>query len=132
MLFLKYLIIGCFFLNPVGCLAWDNAAPSGFLQGHLEIVSQKPAELVDGEVPTVTPETFAEYPLIVLSQDTKKEVALFTADKNGNYRVTLPPGTYILDVQDRTRKHVRAKPKRFTVVSKQITHVDMEIDTGIR
>jgi hypothetical protein len=132
MLFLKYLIIGCFFLSPAGCLAWDNAAPSGFLQGHLEIVSPKPVELVDGEVPKVTPETFAEYPLIVLSQDTKKEVALITADKNGNYRVALPPGTYILDVQDRARKHVRAKPKRFTVVSKQIAHVDMDIDTGIR
>jgi hypothetical protein len=36
------------------------------------------------------------------------------------------------DVQDRARKHVRAKPQRFTVVSKQTVHVDMDIDTGIR
>jgi hypothetical protein len=132
MLFLKYLVVGCMFLSPVGCIAWNNAAPPGFLQGHLQIVSPKPVELADGEAPTVTAETFAEYPLIVLSQDTNKEVALITADGNGHYRVALPPGTYILDVQDRARKHVRAKPQRFTIVSKQTVHVDMDIDTGIR
>jgi hypothetical protein len=118
-------------LSPVGCIA-DKAAPSGFLQGHLQIVSPKPVELAAGEAPTVTAETFAEYPLIVLSQDTKKEVALIIADGHGNYRVALPPGAYILDVQDRARKHVRAKPQRFTVVSKQTVHVDMDIDTGSR
>ena len=66
------------------------------------------------------------------SQDTKKEVALVTADGNGNYGVALPPGAYVLDVRDRVRKHVRAKPRRFTVVSQQTVHVDMDIDTGIR
>jgi hypothetical protein len=35
MLFLKYLVVGCLFLSPVGCIAWNNAAPPGFLQGHL-------------------------------------------------------------------------------------------------
>ena len=132
MLSLKGLIVGCLLLSPVGGIAWDKAAPSGFLEGHLQIVSPKPVELADGEAPTVTAETFAEYPLIVLSQNTKKEVARIIADRNGNYRVALPPGTYILDVQDRERKHVRAKPQRFTIVAKQTVHVDMEVDTGIR
>jgi len=44
----------------------------------------------------------------------------------------LPPGHYVLDVQGRARGHVRAKPRRFTVVSKQTVRVDMDIDTGIR
>jgi len=30
------------------------------------------------------------------------------------------------------RKHVRAKPKEFEVVSNQTVHVDIDIDTGIR
>jgi hypothetical protein len=34
---------------------------------------------------------------------------------------------YVLDLQDRARKHIRAKPQPFTVV-----RVDMDIDTGIR
>lgn len=79
-------------------------------------------------------QTYAEYPLIIFSKDGKKEkeIARVTADGNGNYRVALPPGAYILDVQDRGRKHIRAKPQRFTVVSNQTVRVDMDVDTGIR
>ena len=97
----------------------------------MHIVSPKPVELADGGVPTVTAETYAEYPLIILSRK-KKEVARVAADRDGNYRVALPPGSYILDVQDRARKHVRAKPHWFRVVSNQTIRVDMDIDTGIR
>jgi hypothetical protein len=32
------------------------------------------------------------YPLIILTQDGKKEVARETADESGNYRVALTPG----------------------------------------
>jgi uncharacterized surface anchored protein len=71
--------------------------------------------------------------LIILSHDGKKEIARVTADENGKYRVALPPGDYILDVQGRPPKgHVRAKPQPFTVVSNQTVHVDLNIDTGIR
>ena len=76
---------------------------------------------------------YAEYPLIILSSDRKNEIAHVTADENGNYRVALPPGKYILDVQGRRPKgHVRAKPQRFTVISNQTARVDMDIDTGVR
>jgi hypothetical protein len=90
-LFLKYLIAGCFFLIPVGCTASNNAVPPGFVQGHLNIVSPKPVELADGNALAVTAETYTEYPLIIFSQDGKKEIAWVTADENGNYRVALPP-----------------------------------------
>jgi hypothetical protein len=131
-LFFKYLIAGWLFLIPVVCTASDDAVPRGFVEGHLHIVSPKPVELADGNAPTVTVETYTEYPLIILSQEGKKEIAWFTADENGNYCVALPPGAYILDVQNRARKHVRAKPQLFTVVSNQTVRVDMDMDTGIR
>ena len=78
------------------------------------------------------PQSYAEYPLIVLSQEDKKEIARVTADQSGNYRVALAPGNYVLDVQDRVAKHVRAAPQRFTVVSNQTVHVDMSIIIGFR
>jgi hypothetical protein len=62
---------------------------------------------------------YAEYPLTILSQDTKKKSGRVTADENGNYRVALPAGDYVLDVQGRPRKHVRWQPQPFTVVSNQ-------------
>src|SRR6266853_918143 len=119
-MFLKYLISGCLFLIPFGCVATDNAAPQGFMEGHLKIVSPKAVEPSDEMPrPAVAPETYAEYPLIILSQDGKKEIAHVTPDENGKYRVALPPSAYILDVKDRVAKHIHAKPQPFTVVSNQ-------------
>jgi hypothetical protein len=90
-MFLKYLI-ACLFLIPVGCTASNNAVPPGFMQGHLHIVSPKPVELADGNAPAVTAETYTEYPLIIFSQDGKKEIARVTADGEGNYRVAPAAG----------------------------------------
>jgi hypothetical protein len=130
-LFFKCLIAGCV-LILVGRSAANDAVPPGFVEGHLKIVSLKPVELADGNVEKGTSENYAEFPLIILSQDGQKEVARVTADEKGNYRVALPPGDYILDVQGRGRGHVRAAPQRFTVVSKQTARVDMDMDTGVR
>jgi hypothetical protein len=110
-----------------------DAASSGFLEGHLKIISSKEVELADATPPETTRENFADYPLIVLSREGKREIARVTADENGKYRVTLPPGDYILDVPRRRPKgHVRATPQPFTVVTNQTVHVDMAIDTGVR
>jgi hypothetical protein len=131
-MFLKPLIIGCSFLVVVGCARSSNAAEPGFLEGHLKIVSPKEVELAESTPSKQTTESYAEYPLIIRSRDAEKEIARVTADGDGDYRVTLPPGDYILDVQGRRPGHVRAKPQPFTIVSNQTVRVDMDIDTGIR
>jgi len=129
---LEYLIAACVFLISVGCLASENAAP-GFLEGSLKILAFKDVELA-GESPSkFTGGNYAEYPMIILSQDGKNEIARVMADETGKFRVSLPPGNYILDVQGRRPNgHVRANPQRFTIASNQVAYVDMYIDTGIR
>ena len=131
-MFFKCLIIGSLCVSSVVGNASDHPGPQGIVEGNLHIYSPKTVELADGSAPTVTAETYAEYPLVVLSQDQKKELKTVTADGNGHYRLTLPPGSYVLDVQDRKRKHVRAKPQPFTITADQTVHLDMEMDTGIR
>ena len=126
--FFKCLIAVCIF-SVVAGMATE---PPGFVEGHLKILSLREVELADGNAPAITAENYAEYPLIILSHDGKKEIARVTADGNGNYRTALPPGDYVLDVQGRARGHVRAKPQRFTVSSNKTVRVDMDIDTGIR
>lgn len=113
-------------------IASIEAAPQGFVEGHLKIVSPRAVEPSDN-MPraAVAPESYAKYPLIVLSQDGKKEIAHVTADENGNYRVALPPGAYIFDVQDRVTKGIGAKPQPFTVISNQTVRVDMNIFVGL-
>ena len=106
--FLKYPIFACIFLLLAGS-ASINAAPAGFVEGHLKIVSPKEVELADGNTLTPSAEAYAEYPLIILSQDGKKEIARVTAEENGNYHVALPPGDYILDVQGRAPRATSAR-----------------------
>ena len=70
-----------------------NAAEQGFLEGHLKIVFGMAAQPSDDMPrPENAPESYAEYPLVVLSQGNNKEIARVTADEHGNYRVPLPPG----------------------------------------
>ena len=116
----------------LACSALVTAAEQGFLEGHLKIIfgmAVGPSD--DMPRPEVKPQSYAEYPLIILSQEEKKEIARVTADENGNYRVGLPPGNYVLDIQDRKAKHVRVAPRPFTVVSNQTVHVDMNILIGM-
>jgi hypothetical protein len=130
--FPQHLVPSCLFLLLAGTTSID-AAPSGFLEGHLKIISTKEVELADETPSKITAENYADYPLIILSRDGEKEIARVKADQNGNYRVALAPGDYVLDVQGRPPKgHVRAKPQSFTVASNQTVHVDMNIDTGVR
>ena len=130
-LLLKYFVTLCVSSVLAGTTSINAAAP-GFVEGHLKIISPREVELVNGTPASITAETYAEYPLIILSKDGKNEVARITADGNGNYHAELPPGDYVLDVQRRAPGHVRAKPQRFTVVSNQTVRVDMDIDTGVR
>ena len=128
----KYLIAVGLFLIVVDGASSNDAVRPGVLEGHLKIVSPKTVDLADANALTLTVETYVEHPLIVLSGDGKKEIARVTADKNGNYRVALPPGDYVLDAQGRGPKRVRAKPQPFKIISNQTIRVDMDADTGIR
>ena len=113
--------------------ASTKAAPQGFVEGHLKIVVIRAVE--PDNMPQPAPETYAEYPLIILSQDGKKEIARLTADKSGNYRVALAPGAYILALQERSieeraAERIHANRQPFTVVSNQTVRVDMRIFIG--
>jgi hypothetical protein len=112
-----------------------KAAPQGFMEGNLKIVEVRAVEPDNMPQQAVRPETYAQYPLVVLSQDGKKEIARLTADKSGNYRTALPPGAYILDVQERpagerAAERIHANPQPFTVVPNQTVRVDMRIFIG--
>jgi hypothetical protein len=127
----KYLA-SAFVIFIVAGMAWIEGAPPGFLEGHLKIIFGMAMGESD-EMPRAqgAPQSYARYPLIVLSQEDKKEIARVTADQSGNYRLALAPGNYVLDIQDRVAKRIRAAPRPFTVVSNQTVHVDMNILIGM-
>ena len=114
-----------------------NAAPQGFLDGQLKIISGRPVELddenpsrpIDGK-PAAAGTDYANYPLVVLSQGERKPVARITADAQGHYRATLLPGDYILDAEGRVRRRLHVRAQLFTIVPNETVHVDMTIDAG--
>jgi hypothetical protein len=128
----KTLLITCLVFSLVGTALTDTPKP-GHVKGHVRIVSRSEVNLADGAAIPITAETYAEYPLIVLTEDGKREIARVIPDANGNYQVAIPPGDYIMDVQGRRPKgHARAKRQSFIVTADQTTRVDMEIDPGVR
>jgi hypothetical protein len=131
-MFVSQLVFACALFVLIGCFAYGDPT-SGWLEGHLNIVSHWEVEPSDA-MPrqTVTAETYAKYPLIVLTVDRSKQVARFTADENGNYRVALPPGTYVLDLEGRAPRRLRVQPRQFTIVPNQSVRVDMNALVGLR
>src|SRR5437667_10350393 len=127
---LKYPIAVWIFLVLLGTASSSNATPQGFLEGQLKILSRSPVKLADENTAAVAAKNYADYPLIILSRADKKEITRVTADRDGNYRVALPPGDYILDGQRHESGNLRAKPQPFTIVAGQTVRVDMTIITG--
>ena len=128
-MFLKYQIFAFLILTS---LASIQAEQPGFLEGHLKIILSKEVNLADQTQSQESEPNYADFPLIILSMDRKKEIARVVADATGKYHIALPPGKYILDAQGRMRGRLRAKPEPFTVISNRTVRVDMSIDTGVR
>ena len=129
--FFKYLA-STFVICLLAASAPIKAQSQGFMKGHLKIIfgmAVGPSDEMPR--PEVKPQSYAQYPLIILSQKEKKEIARVTADENGNYRVALPAGKYVLDVQNRVARHVRAAPRPFTIVSNHTVRVDMNVVIGL-
>jgi hypothetical protein len=128
--FLVPLVLAALLLMPAGPPQSRDSRRDGFLEVHLHIVSLPPVEPEGGDRPAFT-ESYAEYPLIVLDQN-GKEITHVTSDVDGNVRIALPPGGYVVDVKDRVRKHLRGKPQPFTIRPGQTTHITLEMDAGVR
>ena len=91
-----------------------DAAPPGFLEGHLkDRFAQGSRACRWKHRRQTTAENLRRLSTGHPEPDGKQEIARVTADASGNYRVALPPGDYILDVQGR---HLRARPRETATV----------------
>ena len=70
--------------------------------------------------------------VIVWSADHSAQVAKFTADEDGRFRVPLEPGDYSIEPQGEGRFPMPPRPFAVTVPRDQFVHLDIEYDTGIR
>jgi hypothetical protein len=68
----------------------------------------------------------------VVENEKGEEVAFFTTDEQGQFRVPLPPGRYTVSKKGKRGGPGRYGPFNVDVVSGQMTKVQWECDTGIR
>lgn len=87
----------------------------------------------EGEAePTPAPEVYVGREIVIFAEDGQTEVTRAKIDPTGNYYVTLPVGTYVVDINHLGIDQGLDLPKTVEIASKQATRLDVEIDTGIR
>jgi hypothetical protein len=104
----------------------------GSLEGHVNIGPLLPVQRVGDATPTVPPEAYSARQIIIYQADGKTVVTKQTPDKDGNYRVELAPGTYVVGMARVGIDRARGLPATVTITSGQTTRLDIDIDTGIR
>ncbi|MGB3903843.1 MAG: hypothetical protein WBB22_02885 [Anaerolineae bacterium] len=105
---------------------------TGMLEGHVTIGPLVPVVREGEPEPTPAPEVYASRQIVIYAQDGRTEITRVQIDAKGNYRVTLPVGTYVVDINRIGIDRGIDLPKTVEIVSGGVTRLDVEIDTGIR
>jgi hypothetical protein len=111
-----------------------SAAPTqtGTLQGQVTIGPLSPVSREGMPDPTPAPEVYAAREIVIYARDGRTEVARAQIDASGTYQVTLPVGTYVVDINRVGIDRGKGLPQTIEILSQQVTVLDVEIDTGIR
>jgi len=105
---------------------------TGTLRGHVTIGPLVPV-LREGEPePTPDPEVYAARQIVIYKTNGKTEVARAEINAQGNYEISLPVGTYIVDINRIGIDHAAVLPDEVVIQASQVTILNVDIDTGIR
>jgi hypothetical protein len=111
---------------------------TGFLPGQTQSGSETGIEGVITLNPARPGPVRADAPVSPLAnvafavEDQKSEVASFTTDNEGRFRVSLAPGHYKVSRKGRTSSIGRYGPFEVDVVAGQMTKVQWQCDSGMR
>jgi hypothetical protein len=112
---------------------------AGFLQGQTQSGSGTGIEGVVTISPTRAGPVRADAPssrplgnTAFVVENEKGNVASFTTDENGNFRVPLAPGHYKVSLKERKSSIGRYGPFEVDVAAGQMTKVQWQCDSGIR
>ena len=111
------------------CISAEQT-PSGAETGIEGVITISPTKAgpVRADAPSSQP--LANVAFAVESQ--KGEVASFTTDNDGRFRLSLAPGHYKVSLKDKTRRIGRYGPFEVDVVAGKMTKVQWQCDSGLR
>lgn len=112
----------------------QTSRETGFLEGKISIGPICPVEKIPpdpGCLPTA--ETYKAYPVSVWTSNGMRKTLQIYPALNGSFRVELEQGNYLVVLEkDQNRIGGSNLPVEVSIVSKNITLLDINIDTGIR
>ncbi len=127
---MRQLLLLCLTFLFVACTAVPQE--TGILEGHVTIGPLVPVVREGEPEPTPAPEVYASRQIVVCGQDGVTEVATVQINGQGNYRVELPVGKYVVDINHVGIDMAKDLPHTVEIVAGQTTRLDVDIDTGIR
>jgi hypothetical protein len=119
-------------LNP-GCDKLSSQE-AGILEGKISIGPICPVETDPpdpGCLPTV--ETYKAYPVSVWTPNGRSKITLLEPSLDGSYKTDLEPGKYLL-ILETSGSNIGSSnlPVEVTIMSGEMTTLNIDIDTGIR
>ena len=120
-------MLGLVFMDVCAC---TGQIPSGGESGIEGIITISPAHPgpIRADEPGSVPLPNATFAV----ENNNGEVASFTTDDQGRFRVSLPPGHYKVSLKGRKSSIGHFGPFEADVVSGNMTKVQWECDSGIR
>lgn len=126
-----FFVAGVLYLS--GCDMNKNSE-TGILEGTISIgpicpVENNPPD--PGCLPTA--ETYKSYPVYIWTSDGSRKIELLSPLSDGSFKTELASGIYLLDLEKGLNGTGNSNlPKEVIICQKEITVIDIKIDTGIR
>jgi hypothetical protein len=105
---------------------------TGTLHGQVSIGPLVPVVRAGEPEPTAAPEVYAARQVVIYEADGQEEVIRVEIDATGTYSVTLPVGTYVVDINRAGIDSANGLPRQIELRAGEDVLLDIEIDTGIR
>ncbi|GEM_PF-1099851 len=100
------------------------------VSGHLNIGPFCPV-MREGELCPVPVEAYTSRAVLVYDITGKNLIAKKSFDTNGNYSLSLAPGTYLIQIDEKSPFYQKA-PEKITLKNGQTLTHNFDVDTGIR
>lgn len=85
------------------------------------------------QISEVNQEPCPDSVIIIKNKINNEEIKRTSVDKNGSFKISLPPGDYILDAKNKTGSvFPTSKPIDITVLPDKFTNITVYFDSGIR
>jgi len=124
-----FFIIALSLLTIIGACA-GISKQNGVLHGKVDIGPITPVQQ-STPVPT-PPEVYAARKVLVYDSGHNKLLYTVSLDDNGNYRIELEPGTYVVDINHVGIDRSSEVPKTIEIEPGITVVLNISIDTGLR